>query len=694
MIDYPILQDLIVVLVVSLATVYLLRRLRVPVIVGFIIAGVFIGPGGLSLIEDHHSIELMAEIGVTLLLFTIGLKFSVRELFNMKWFSLTAGGAQLALTALAATLLLGIFSDFSLRQVFFLGIVVALSSTAIVLRLLESRGESFTVHGRFMLGVLILQDLAVVPLMLLTLLLAQGGGGWGDAGLALLQSAVFIVALLLVARFLYPWLMEQVVRTRSREIFILTTILAALGTAWLGSRFGFSLPLGAFLAGIVISESEYSHQILAEITPLTDLFNSIFFVSIGMLVVPALWVDDPLLFAGLTVGVILLKAVVVGVIALVSGFGTRVSVLAGIGLAQIGEFSFVLASAGLVQGLIDDALFSQFLTVSVVTMALTPLLMLLASAIAARVPQGAWMERLAAGSGAGRGKDGPRLRRPRFLRDSITAQSPAADAVRDHVVIVGYGVNGRNVARVLRQIGVHYIVLELNPHTVREGRRQGDEIYYGDAARAEVLKHAGVERARVLIVAIADPSLSRQIVSLARKANPELQIIARTRFVSEAEELYKLGADEVIPEEFETSLELAGIVMAAYGASERIIEKEKASIRSERYALLCREECPPARPQMLTALLSAEDLEHLELGPQQPAVGRAIADTRLRTLTGATIIAIEREGKLLMNPAPDFRLAAGDVLFLFGKTEELEAARAELLGDAADPGAASFRSRS
>ena len=686
MTDIPILQDLVVVLVASLATVYVLRRLRVPIIVGFIVAGVVIGPGGLSLIEDIHSIELMAEIGVTLLLFTIGLKFSVRELFSMKWFSLTAGGAQLVVTILATVLLLGAFFDFSLQQVIFLGMLVALSSTAIVLRILESRGESYTVHGRFVLGVLIFQDLAVVPLMLVTLLLGKGGGGdWQDIGLTLLESLVFIVALLVVARFLYPWLMEQVVRTRSREIFILTTILVALGTAWLGSRFGFSLPLGAFLAGIVISESEYSHQILAEITPLTDIFNSIFFVSIGMLVVPSLWIDDPLLFAGLTVAVIVLKALVVGLIALASGFGTRVSVLAGIGLAQIGEFSFVLASAGLVQGLMDGELFSQFLTVSVVTMALTPLLMLLAAATAERVPHGAWMERLAAGtavSGEETGTTGKgRFHRPRFLRDSIVAQAPDADAVEDHVVIVGYGVNGRNVARVLRQIGVHYIVLELNPHTVREGRDQGDEIYYGDAARAQVLRHAGIERARVLIIAIADPSLSRQIVSLARKANPSLKIIARTRFISEAEELYKLGADEVIPEEFETSLELAGIVMSAYGAAERIIEKEKAAIRSERYALLCQDECPPARPQMLTALLSAEDLEHMELAAEQPAVGRAIAETRLRTLTGATIIAVEREGKLIMNPAPDFELAAGDVLFLFGKQEELEAARRELLGE-------------
>lgn len=688
MADFPILQDLVVVLAISLASVYLLRKLRVPIIVGFIVAGIVIGPGGLSLIEDQHSIEVMAEIGVTLLLFTIGLKFSVRDLFRMKWLAITAGGAQLSLTILAVTLLMVAASGFDLRHAFFLGILVALSSTAIVLRILESRGESFTVHGRFTVSVLIFQDLAVVPLMMLTLLLGKGSaGGWGDAGLTLLKSAVFVVALLAVARFLYPWLMERVVRSRSREIFTLTIILVALGTAWLGSRFGFSLPLGAFLAGIIISESDYSHQILAEITPLRDIFNSIFFVSIGMLVAPSLWIDDPLLFAGLTVAVIVLKAMVVGVIALASGFGTRVSVMAGIGLAQIGEFSFVLASVGGVHGLMDSELFTQFLTVSVMTMAITPLLMPLAAAIAERVPHGAWMERLAAGTagddsrkGGQAGKYRSRLHRPRFLRESIVAQGPVDDAAEDHVVIVGYGVNGRNVARVLRRIGVRYIVLELNPHTVREGRELGDEIYYGDAARAEVLRHAGVERARALIVAIADPALSRQIVTLARKASASLQIIARTRFVAEADVLYRLGANEVIPEEFETSLELAGIVMAAYGASERIIEKEKAYIRSERYALLCDKECPPARPQMLTALLSAEDLEHLELEPGMPAVGRDIADTQLRTITGATIIATERDGKLIMNPGPDFRLAAGDVLYLFGKTDELAAARRLILG--------------
>ena len=621
MAEYPILQDLVVVLVVSLATVYLLGKLRVPIIVGFIVAGIVIGPGGLSLIEDYHSIELMAEIGVTLLLFTIGLQFSLQDLFRMKWLAITAGGAQLVLTTVTATVIVDAASGLGLRQSFFLGILIALSSTAIVLRILERRGESFTVQGRFIIGVLIFQDLAVVPLMLLTLFLGKNEtGGWGDAGMTLLESAGFIIGLLVIARYLYPWLMERVVHTRSRELLVLTTILVALGTAWLGTRFGFSLPLGAFLAGIVISESDYSHQILAEITPLRDIFNSIFFVSVGMLVVPALWIKDPLLFIGLTVGVIMFKALLVGGIAMVLGFGTRVAATVGIGLAQIGEFSFVLASAGLARGLMDGELYSQFLTVSVVTMALTPLMVVFSGAVAEREPQGAWLERFVAGRNGG---ERARIPRPRFLRESILVQGPIEQPVDDHVIIVGYGINGRNVARVLKQIGVRYVILELNPHTVSEGRELGEDIYYGDASRTEVLRHVGIERARALVIAVADPALCRQIVSLGRKENAGLHIIARTRFVSEVEHLYNLGADEVIPEEFETSLALAGIVMASYGVSKRAIEKEKASIRGERYEPLYKRPRSPERVRSLDSLITAEDLYEMRLAADSPVLGRS-----------------------------------------------------------------------
>lgn len=678
MADFPILQDLVVVLVVSLATVYILRKLSIPIIVGFIVAGIIIGPGGLSLIRDHHSIEVMAEIGVTLLLFTIGLGFSIEELFRMKWLAIIAGGAQLTLTAAGATIIINAGSSLGLRASFFLGILIALSSTAIVLRILERRGESFTLHGRFMIGVLIMQDLAVVPLMLVTLLLGKGeAGGWGDAALTLLEAAGFIVGLLVIARYLYPWLMGRVVRTRSRELLVLTTILVALGTAWLGARFGFSLPLGAFLAGIIISESDYSHQILAEITPLRDIFNSIFFVSVGMLVVPSLWGEKPLLFLALTVGVIVFKGLVVGAIAIVIGFGTRVASRAGIGLAQIGEFSFVLASVGVIQGLIDAELYSQFLTVSVVTMALTPMLVLFGGTAAERVPSGMWLERFAGGPA---GDEGSRIPRPRFLRESLVARGPIEDHVEDHVIIIGYGINGRNVARVLREIGVGYVVLELNPHTVAEGREAGEDIYYGDGSRSQVLRHAGIARARALVMAVADPALSRQIVSLARKENPELHIVARTRFVSEVEHLYRLGADEVIPEEFETSLALAGIVMAAYGASDRVIEGEKEAIRDERYEPLYKRRRSAERVKSLDALVSAEDLYEMKLTDSMPVVGKTISDTRMRTETGVTVIAVRSQGEKKLNPSPEYRFREGDVIYLFGGSDELKAARSLILG--------------
>lgn len=660
--NYPLLKEIVLVLAISLASVYILRRLKLPLIVGFIVAGVIIGPGALGLVEDRESIELLAEIGVTLLLFTIGLKFSLRELMGMKWLSLLGGGAQVVLTTLAVSFLVSSFSDLNDRQALLAGFLVALSSTAIVFKLLEERGESYTLQGRFIIAVLLFQDLAVVPLMLITLMMGgEGGGDLTGIAIALAKAVGLIAALLAVARFLFPFIIERIVRTRSREMFTLSAVLIALGTAWLGSLFGISLALGAFLAGVVISESAYSHQIEVEINPLRDVFNSLFFVSIGMLVDPRLWLDGLPLSLGLPLAVIALKALLIGGIAMLFGFGSRTAVLTGLGLAQIGEFSFVLAHGGASVGLLDDEAFSTFLSLAVITMALTPLLMKASPAIAGRAPRLAWLERYLAGGTA-------------RLRAGAESEEEAAEPLSGHVIIAGYGINGRNVARVLKNIEVPYTILELNPHTVKEMSARGEPIRYGDASRAEVLKHAGIDQARILLVAIADPVLTRQIVATGHQLSPDLTIIVRTRLVSEVLHLHQLGADEVVPEEFETSLELAGMVMATYGAAERVIERQKMLMRSERYSFLSAGEGEHARHHSLSALLSAADLDSLALDRDSCAAGKSLKELDLRRHTGISVLAVAREHEVISNPGAGFVLEEGDTVFLFGKGPELERA--------------------
>lgn len=573
-----LLKNLLIVGGVSLLCVYALHRVRLPTVVGFLLSGVIIGPGLLGLIDDRDSIEAMAEIGVVLLLFTIGLKFSLRELLRMRTLVVGAGGLQITVTALAV-MALARLGGLSLPQGLFLGFLLALSSTAMVLKLLEDRGEPDTAHGRVVIGVLLMQDLAIVPLMLLVPSLApEQSGQWWQAMLLLLRSFAMVALIVVGAHLLYGRLLALAVAARNPEVLALSVVFIVLGTAYVSELAGLPLALGAFLAGIVVSESDYAQHILAHTVPFRDTFSGLFFVSVGMLMEPALWLREPLLLAAGVLGVVVLKSALAGAVALLFRASGRVAVLAGLSLAQIGEFSFLLAQAGLSVGLIDQLLYQRFLAVTVATMALTPLWVALSPRLAARA-----------------------TRMP--LRAGPLA--PHHETEGDHVIIVGYGVNGQSVSRVLRRLQAPYVIIEMNPQTVRSVRAQGERAIYGDACREGILRYAGVVRARVLVVAIADPAAGRRITAVARHLNPALHIIVRTRFVTEIEPLRKLGADVVVPEEFETALRLVSLVMAAFGADAEAIERETEAVRCANYALL--QQPAPSASCSLAEMLSEGD---------------------------------------------------------------------------------------
>lgn len=576
--DISALRDFLAVVTVSLAVVYVVGRLRVPTVVGFLVSGALIGPKALGLVRDVRSVEAMAEIGVVLLLFTIGLKFPLSEVVRLRGLVFGAGGLQMTLTA-AATAVAAIAFGASVPRGVYYGFLLAMSSTAIVLKLLEVRGEVDAPHGRLMTSVLIMQDLAVVPLLLLVPVLATAGtAAWTGPVLGLAKSLAMVILILAAARLLLPQLIEMVVKTRSPEIFTLAIVAVALGTAYFAGAAGLSLGIGAFLAGIVISETHYAHHVTAQVMPLRDVLSSLFFISIGMMVSPAVWVSSPGLVLGSAAGVIAGKTLIMALVGLFFRVGLRNAVMAGYGLGQVGEFSFLLAQAGTRHGLLDQQSYQLFLSVSVLTMALTPLLLQLGPAVAARMQQ----------VSASVGTSLPTLSRmrPRSPAEALHKSVGETQALEDHVVLVGYGVNGRNVAQVLKRKGIPYVVLELNPTTVRHIQAQGERVIYGDACRRELLSLAGVERARALVVSIADPVATRCIVAVARAMNPGLRIIVRTRFVAEVDRLRRQGADDVVPEEFETSLALLGLVMQAYGVHEEEIEAEKTIIRQQGYALL------------------------------------------------------------------------------------------------------------
>jgi len=650
--DLPLLGDLLLLLLASMPIAFLFHRLRLPTIVGFMITGVVIGPYGFGLIRDVHAIDVLAEIGVVLLLFTIGLEFSLRRIVEMKRVVLAGGGAQVGVTTLLVSCIAYMWGR-PVNQSIFYGFLFALSSTAIVLKSYIDRAEVDAPHGRAGVGILLFQDLSIVLMMLLVPILGgREGVSPGKVALTLGLALAAVAVIILAARKAVPFLLYHIVRLRSPDLFIIFVVLMSLGTAWLTSQFGLSLALGAFIAGMVLSESEYSHQIVADILPFRDVFNGIFFVSIGMLLsLSALWTDLLMvltLVAALTLG----KAVLVLLVVRLLGHSLRVSTMAAVGLAQVGEFSFILARAGLPQGLLTEADYQRFLAASILSMIATPFLIKAAPRIGYAVQSA-----FASGS---------------VMEPSVIGFNPEEPDLRGHVVIVGYGLNGRNLARVLRRVSVPYLVLELNAEAVREARASEERIIYGDATRMEVLHHVGLARARLLVLAISDPVATRHTVSLARQMNPDIHVIVRTRYMSELQDLLQLGADEVIPEEFETSIEIFSRVLREYGIARNVIQRQVDGVRSEAYQMLRAPSLPRVQMSEIAEALAGASTETLVIGASSGAVGKTIGDLMLRSKTGATLIAVVRDGETDINPGSTLRFQPEDVLVLLGSPEQID----------------------
>jgi CPA2 family monovalent cation:H+ antiporter-2 len=645
---HGVLTEIVVVMAVAVAAALLLRRLAVPPVVGFILAGVVIGPSGLGLVADRDKIEVVAEVGVMLLLFMVGLKISLRDLWRMRATVLGGGGLQYSVTALATTILAHTFG-LSWQESIAWGLAVGLSSTALVIWLLEDRGETANPVGRTAIGVLLFQDLAVIPVMLALPLLAGRAGSARDVAFIAAESVAVVAGVIVTARFVVPWLCEKIVATRSRELFTLSIVLIALGTAVLLGEFGVSMALGAFIAGMVISESEYVAQIVADMTPLRDVFNSLFFVSIGMLLDLDLWLTRPALVAGLVALVIVGKAVIaaLAVLPAVRSLGTAAA--SGMALAQIGELAVVVAAESAVLGLGSPDASALFLAVTVPTMIATPFV------LRATGPLARWIE----------------SRRP---GPTPVVAGDDGRALEDHVVVVGFGVNGRNVSRALTDLEVPHVVVDLNPAAIKEVTEGGGRAVYGDATRDAVLAAAGVGRARAVIAALPDAAATRQVVAAARRLSPDVTVLARTRYVLEVEPLEALGADQVIPEEFETSIELTVRVLRLYGASEAMVGRERQVLRAAHYGALRGIGTDDGGPT-LEALRMAADLGRIEVRTGCRADGCTLRSLGVRQHTGATVVAIDRDGNLQANPSPDLELKAGDVLVAYGTGDQLAAVR-------------------
>jgi CPA2 family monovalent cation:H+ antiporter-2 len=657
--SFPLLQDLLVLLLASVPIAFIFNRLRLPTIVGFMITGVLIGPYALGLIHDVGAIELLAEIGVVLLLFTIGLEFSLRRIAEMKRLVLLGGGLQVILTVLIVAAITNFLGRPAALAVFF-GFLFALSSTAIVLKSYIDRAEIDAPHGRAAVGILLFQDLSIVPMMLLIPILGGEQRTPGKIAVTLGLAFAAIAIIIFAARTLVPYLLFHIVRLRSPEVFIISIVLLSLGTSWITSQFGLSLALGAFIAGMVLSESEYSHQIVADILPFRDVFNSLFFISIGMLLSLSTLATDFLTVLVWVVALILGKALLVLAVVRLLGYSLRVSTMAAIGLAQVGEFSFILAKAGLPDGLLSTVDYQRFLAASILSMIATPFLIKAAPRIGYAVQSAFSPDSL--------------------LEPTVTGFDAAEPDMRGHVIIIGYGLNGRNLAKVLRKTSVPYLVMELNAEAVRAARDEGERIVYGDATRKEVLHHIGLEHARILVLAISDPTATRRTVWLARQMNPDIHIIVRTRYMAEMTDLQQLGANEVIPEEFETSIQIFSRVLREYGIARNVIQRQVEAIRSEGYQLLRLPSLPLVDMSEIAEALKSASTETIIVEADSIANGKSIGDLKLRKSTGVSVIAITRNGQTEINPGPETTIIAEDVLVLLGSPAQVDRAIEEING--------------
>jgi len=640
------LLDITVIFAISVAAVLVCHRLRIPSVVGFLLAGIVAGPSVSGLVRSAEQIELISEIGVVLLLFVIGLEFSLSHLVDLRRQLFVSGSVQLLGTAAIVgigTYLLGS----TVAQSTYIGFVVALSSTAVVLKLMQDRAELESPHGRMVFGVLVFQDIAVVPIMLAAPLLA--GVATVGSGAAVLTALLTVAGVLLVGFLLYrwvvPWLLYRITRTGSTEAFLLGVLGICTGIALMTQAAGLSLALGAFLAGIIISESEYSHQAVGVILPFRDVFMSLFFVSIGMLLDIGYLLDNPVRIAILTAGIIVIKPLVGTVSGLALGLPIRSAVLGGVALGQIGEFSLVAIQAAVVVGLVGSEMYQTVLDTAVASMLLAPAL-------------------IAAGPRLALAAQGLPL--PQRMREGRFSEVPAADHTpRDHVVIIGFGVTGRNVARTAASFDIPYAIIEMNADTVLAQRKAGDHVSYGDATNEAVLRTAGAHNARAIVVAINDSAAARRITQTARRIAPQAFLIVRTRYLKEVEALHELGADEVVADELEISIEVYSRVLARFLVPREDIKRTIGETR-EGWRRMGRSLSPEATVAGLRTHVPELSTHSFLLTEESPLVGRTLEQSRLREEQGVSVVAIERDGDTLTGMSGATLLRAGDTVVVVG----------------------------
>jgi CPA2 family monovalent cation:H+ antiporter-2 len=645
--ELGVLRDIVIIFALSTFVNFIFTRIRIPAIIGYLITGIIAGPHLLKLISSPENVEVMAEIGVILLMFTIGLEFSLNHLLNIRKLVFLGGFMQLLLTA-AVTMLAARVFHFGWTESIFVGFLTALSSTAVVLKLLQERSEVTTHYGKTVVGILIFQDIVLIPLMLFTPVL---GGEVADVGQDLMMLLAKTAGILIFIWVGTKWLMPRVLRlialTRSQELFLMSLLLICLAVAMLTNELGMSLAFGAFLAGLMISDTEYSHSAFGNLIPFKDVFTSFFFVSIGMLLDLGFVTGNLWLVIGAVLLVIILKTIIAGMTAFVLGHTFAGTVVVGLSLAQVGEFSFILAGVGLTYSIITPIHYQLFLAVAITSMALSPLMIQVAKPLAGLILK---------------------LPLPPFMVNGLfPLRQVDIPRISNHVVLIGKDSRAINLAAMIKSMELPFTSVVFDPDRARTEMEKGNLTVFGDATYEPVLRQAFVHTAELVVVSVGNLITALSVVEHIRSMNKHAHVIVRTRHVTDIEELYRLGASQVIPEEFETAIDFFERILGKYLIPRMDIERAIARTRADNYGTFR----DSGRVGGYSLLKDIPDIEIAAVRVDERSLfaGKTIAGTAMRKTAGVTIVAINHGGNIIANPEPSTAINGNDIVYLLGKPE-------------------------
>lgn len=643
--------DISIIVVAGLVGGLIAQQLRQPLILGYILAGILVGPftAGVT-VSNVHDIELLAEIGVALLLFGIGLEFSLKELKPVRHLALIGTPIQILLT-MALGYGIGQLFNWSWLDSLWLGGLIALSSTMVTLKTLMSQGRMGTLSSRVMVGMLIVQDLAVVPLMIILPQLGNLEAGMPVLGWAALKAALFLFLMIFVGTRVIPRVMAFIANWNSRELFLLAITAIGLGVGYATYLMGLSFAFGAFVAGMVLSESNYGHQALSDIIPVRDLFGLLFFVSVGMLLDPVFLADNWLTILAVVLMVSIGKGLIFGTLSRVFGYGNIVPMAVGLGLFQVGEFSFVLARVGLSTNSISNDLYALTLTTAIVTMVLTPLVSGLTTPLYA-------------------------LRNKWFKQESLQTINIPETGLQDHVLIAGGGRVGFYVAKVLQRMERAFVIIELDYRRVTQAKEQGFPVIYGDASQRLVLEVAKAKHACLVLITTPAIRTTRTTVDQVRFINPSVHIVARAEGIEEMQDLHAHGVYEIVQPEFEAGLEFTRQALLHLNIPTTEIQTFTDAIRHDLYGPIYNTNETYQAIAQLQSVSHILELSWVKLDTESSLIGQTLQGLELRTKTGVSVVGVMQAGKLHANPKANYQFTVGDIVAVIGDMEHLAAFKA------------------